>query len=797
MRSIRVTVMLMLAIAVAVAADAPAADAAGEAASHHAAQRQSGEALLAEAARAEQLTQFDRALDLYRKAAALMGGDERAHRGVERMRVQLGGGDPQALDLGVADSVRAELADVEIRVAMERAEFLANDGRLEQAAEALATARAQMQAFPDAPAGAGIAALEVRLAELRHEADRVRATQTADERAAAQNLARQRSVQERAYEGSQFDARVSKIISLKQRAHYELALSLSRELVSDFPGNATAETLFGDILRRAHQQRKLSTRERMNELKLELHERIRRSMIPEGFDGRPRFPADWHDKQGSRVSAWEEQVRMADWEEALQNKLAGRIDVSFDDVEVAQAFEMIASQAGINLVIDPELRAAAATPVTLHATGMSVESALNWLARQADTQWVLRNEALWVGAETATEAITQAYDVTEFIFRPQDFAGMGIAQFALSDAGAGGFDLFGGGGGFGDDEEGLSPEELIDLIEIAVAPEVWEDAGNELNLRGNWLLVTAPPRVQRLVQEFMRSQALANSILVRIKIDWLEVSDNYMEEIGVDWSGMPDGVLAAPFTAGLTDFKPEYSYGAGVTNALPATAVNLGQSAIGNGLVLQYANLAFPLFQAMLKAQEAKQKVRRLDGVELTSLNGVRSSAFFGDQYAYISDYETAAGGNYDPVIDVINTGQSIDIKPHVSADRKYVTLDLRPTIANVSFFTERIPVIPIAGRGAGSGGVFAGIAFYPLELPTIRVKSAGTRVMIPDQGTVLVGGIGDAIEQSSETQVPILGHIPFLGRLFGMRGRYSVKSQLYLTVSARIILYEEEEANL
>ena len=42
-----------------------------------------------------------------------------------------------------------------------------------------------------------------------------------------------------------------------------------------------------------------------------------------------------------------------------------------------------------------------------------------------------------------------------------------------------------------------------------------------------------------------------------------------------------------------------------------------------------------------------------------------------------------------------------------------------------------------------------------------------------------------------------LLGSIPFLGRLFGARGRYSDKSKLYLLTTATIINYPELEARL
>jgi type II secretory pathway component GspD/PulD (secretin) len=44
---------------------------------------------------------------------------------------------------------------------------------------------------------------------------------------------------------------------------------------------------------------------------------------------------------------------------------------------------------------------------------------------------------------------------------------------------------------------------------------------------------------------------------------------------------------------------------------------------------------------------------------------------------------------------------------------------------------------------------------------------------------------------------VPLLGSIPFLGRLFGARGRYADRTKLYLMSTVSIINYPELEARL
>jgi type IV pilus assembly protein PilQ len=85
----------------------------------------------------------------------------------------------------------------------------------------------------------------------------------------------------------------------------------------------------------------------------------------------------------------------------------------------------------------------------------------------------------------------------------------------------------------------------------------------------------------------------------------------------------------------------------------------------------------------------------------------------------------------------------------------------------------------------------------YPIELPNLTVREAATTLTIPDRGSVLIGGFGNVAEESTSSKIPFLGNIPYLGRLFGHRGRYSDHQKLYLMATITIISYDEQEAKL
>ena len=128
--------------------------------------------------------------------------------------------------------------------------------------------------------------------------------------------------------------------------------------------------------------------------------------------------------------------------------------------------------------------------------------------------------------------------------------------------------------------------------------------------------------------------------------------------------------------------------------------------------------------------------------------------------------------------------------------------MDFQPALTTVTLWTEFISALRTVNNDPFDGNVLIPgyqppLAVYPLELPNLTVREAGTTLTIPDRGSALIGGFTKAIDQQTEARVPLIGDIPFLGRLFGRRGRYSEHGKLYLLATLTIISYDEQEAKL
>jgi type II secretory pathway component GspD/PulD (secretin) len=378
-----------------------------------------------------------------------------------------------------------------------------------------------------------------------------------------------------------------------------------------------------------------------------------------------------------------------------------------------------------------------------------------------------------------------------------DFSGPDLAFTgdAGGGGGGGGFELFGGGGGGGGDEA-LDPDRVQEFIQSSVAPDTWENEGVAMNMRqGGTLFVSQTSDIHGEIGKLLTNLRNMHTLEVNVRIRMLDVRKSFMEEIGVEWNDVANDLLNSQTRWGANDVKREWAYGSLTSNEMPANASNAGfADTFGSGLRYEwlYNNngvLNRPSVNGILEAIEQESDSEVVNAPELTCFNGQRANALFIRQYAYISDYAVAGENNYDPEISVLNYGDIIDIKPLVSADRKYVTLEVRPTSVTLDdVFVERITTVRQV-----NGVVFNSV--YPLELPNVEVKALRTTCILPDKGSLLLGGYVKGLRQRTHSGIPVLSHIPFLGRLFSKNGIYDETRHLFFLVTVEIIDLSERSA--
>ncbi len=133
-------------------------------------------------------------------------------------------------------------------------------------------------------------------------------------------------------------------------------------------------------------------------------------------------------------------------------------------------------------------------------------------------------------------------------------------------------------------------------------------------------------------------------------------------------------------------------------------------------------------------------------------------------------------------MIDVLNSGSILEVRPTVAYDRKYVVLEIQPRLAE-KLDSDRA-ILNLSGN----------FTVVPVELPVLSVTTIKTTVTVPDGGTVLVGGLKREIANKAQIGIPGLMDIPSLNLLSGRKGMSKLRSNLFVLINAKITVVREEE---
>jgi len=185
----------------------------------------------------------------------------------------------------------------------------------------------------------------------------------------------------------------------------------------------------------------------------------------------------------------------------------------------------------------------------------------------------------------------------------------------------------------------------------------------------------------------------------------------------------------------------------------------------------------------------------------LTVFNGQRANIYVGTVHYLVTSLGTGGSGGSSgntqtlvPVVTAVPDAMNFDVRPIVSADRRYVNLELMPQISSLS----DVQIFPYESNVIVPGDTPVPIRVStPLQLPVIDVTSVETTVSVPDKGTLMIGGLAFARSQDRESGPPILSKIPLLKWLFTMRGTQRVKHNLLILIRPQVLIREEMEQDI
>ncbi len=137
---------------------------------------------------------------------------------------------------------------------------------------------------------------------------------------------------------------------------------------------------------------------------------------------------------------------------------------------------------------------------------------------------------------------------------------------------------------------------------------------------------------------------------------------------------------------------------------------------------------------------------------------------------------------------DTKNTGVTLEVEAQIDSNDSIIELRFTPTIVEFEGFVNYGSPITAPATDALGNPVQIVITENRIEMPVFSVRKVKTGLTIYDGYTVAVGGLMREDVQSVEDKVPILGDLPFIGRLFQTKAENHIKSNLIIFVTAEII---------
>ena len=504
-------------------------------------------------------------------------------------------------------------------------------------------------------------------------------------------------------------------------------------------------------------------------------------------------------------------------EKEIRRKLAQSITYGLEEpVSLREALSDLQGLTGVNFFVQSS--DLGDTEVQLETlNNLPLSNVLNFLLRNAGdgVGYVIREGAVVIAEDEEQlqePKYLRFYEISDLVNKRPDFPADDLAldEFAGSSDVDAAADI-----DFGDEDEGevagdvYEKDELLSLIarELNAGGEAEgeeEVEGIRIHPGGKLMALTTLQNHIKLAKILERFRK-ATGMMVTVESRFLDIQDNFLESIGVNVGNgganflpntIPDidgeGTALSPgyeFTDAAGEMNLRVASIGALSNPLGSQVNPFNLSGTGGGAY--QVNAINPdrfVLEALLTGVAKDQEIRRLNSPRVTAFNTQTAHTLVVNQAAYIQDLEVNQTGVVpviNPVIGVLNTGSILEVRPPISFDRKYVVLEIQPTLAEQ--IGQDVAVLNLSG----------GNTTVPVQLPIVSVTKIKTTVNVPDGGTVLLGGLKREVKQKASIGLPALRRIPLANLFFGRNANAALRSNLFVLINTHITVVHEEEARL
>ena len=375
----------------------------------------------------------------------------------------------------------------------------------------------------------------------------------------------------------------------------------------------------------------------------------------------------------------------------------------------------------------------------------------------------------------------------------------------------------------------------------------WPEGATALYNRGSSTLIVSNTKTNmELVDAFVESIQEEIVKQVEIRVKFLEVRQENLDELGFDWLvgafglGGGDRILGGGGTPGNsrgvfdTGQFPFFDLGqdadgnpvTAATGFNPVTGgLRTGDAAIQGsaidsliadvprgqaeallpapGIVSLAGIFTDPQFQVVMRGLSQHKSIDLVTAPTVVTKSAQRAKVEVIRELIYPVEFDPpelpqevgAVQGGVFPVtpshpttFEMRPTGVTLEVDPQVGPDSYTIDLNLAPEIVEFDGFVNYGSPITAAGTDALGSPIQIVVTENRIDLPIFSTRRAATNVTVYDGATVALGGLIREDVQETHDKVPIMGDLPYIGRLFRSTAEQHLRRNLVIFVTARLI---------
>ena len=460
----------------------------------------------------------------------------------------------------------------------------------------------------------------------------------------------------------------------------------------------------------------------------------------------------------------------------MQSKLEERLSIEFVNTPLRDVIAFLQEKSKMNFFLD---RDAPDTSVNIKLNDVPLSVILEYILPK-NLRYIVKGNIVHVTLEPLE---LRVYDVRDLLINLEDRVPDLSTQSEVTET-EGQRTAVGG-----DTFDRVN--EIINLITSTIEPASWSANGGKgmIAAREGMLgdiVVTHKLGIHKGVEGLLAALRSSADLQVVIEARFIRVSDNFLEAYGhnidsADFRGQDDAERGGIFADGDNKFIDT-----GTT-----TGLGLAEGTT-TGLNLTYQIFGGSFIEGFLKAVQESDEAETVTAPKITLSNTQRGSIKVVTTESYISSY-TIVSQTPQPVMSEIDEGTTFSVRPVVSADRKYVSLEVHPIITDVTLASTNF----ITGGASTSGGGTTTSNTNVIQRPQTTKQELSVTVSVPDKGILMIGGLGKSSETKTSKGVPFFSKIPIIKRLFSsdvIDRDIALADNLIILIKPTILIREEEE---